>query len=591
MFQNYISRRRKFSLLSFIIALVVLLCFSFLSFRQITSLQKSEQLVTQSYQVKVLLEQLISCTRDAEINQLTYSVTKDSTFQKPYNIIRTKLDTIFSQLKLLTIDNPTQQKNIAEIQPIVNHRLDILYNDTTSNTSNLKSKVTSGKIVMDELQQKINNIITEADRLLQERKNAHKNELTITPYFALLLLIFSVLKFFTAFYVINNDFKKINKVTNELKLINDSFEHAEEIAKISHWQLNLEDNKLTYSDNQYLLLGCQPGEFPPTIAAYLNFVHPDDRAMIVEGGNKMTTQSTTSDVVFRVIRKDGALRYFKSTGRILEDNNGKKFAIGINYDITEQYIISKELEEKNTELTNRNIELASFNYIASHDLQEPLRKIQLFISKIFDDNELKLSEKNIDYFTRMQNAANRMQNLIGDLLTYSKTNEGYKVFEATNINAIVENIKEELYADETIAEKNITINFKDLPTINGIPFQVKQLFANLIDNSIKYSKPMRPLIITIESSIVNGTSIKDIPNANEEKKYFNIAVADNGIGFEQSYSKQIFTLFQRLHDKKSYTGTGIGLAICKKVVENHNGYIAATGEMNVGSTFNIYFPV
>lgn len=597
MFQKYISRRRNFSIFSFIVGLAVLFYFSFLSFRQIKVLEQSEQLLTQSYQVKVLLEQIISYSNDIETERLAYAITNDTEFIKPIGVIQSKLDTLYNKVNLLTKDNPMQQKNLSEIKPLIDQRIAVLQDNNTilnavsMDAASVKTKIKNETESINALHQKISSMVIVEDKLLSERKAEHKSVLTKMPYFAMLLLAFSIFKFLISFYVINNDFKRINKVSNELKLINDSFEHAQEIANISHWQWDLETNKQIFSDNQYVLLGCKPGEFEPTFEAYLNFVHPDDRAKVLKENNDLLTNNIANDSVYRIIRKDGELRYFKSVGRLITDENGKKVIIVTKYDITDQYLISKELEERNAELTNTNTELASFNYIASHDLQEPLRKIQLFISKIFDDKELQLSEKNLDYFKRMQTVANRMQNLIEDLLIYSRTNASEKSFEPTDINLIVENIKNEIIADEAKADKDITINFKDLPVVNGISFQLKQLFSNLIDNSVKYSNPMLPLVINIESSIVDGVSIQDIPESKMHKKYYQITVTDNGIGFEQYYSKQIFNLFQRLHDKKSFSGTGIGLAICKKVAENHNGFIAASGEINKGAVFTFYMPV
>ena len=236
-----------------------------------------------------------------------------------------------------------------------------------------------------------------------------------------------------------------------------------------------------------------------------------------------------------------------------------------------------------------NKELSAFTYVASHDLQEPLRKTQLFISRILDNKEQILSEKNIDYFKRIQASSNRMQVLINDLLDYSRVTETTDNFETIDLNTIIENVLQELTLAETIKETNTTINCGILPEIQGISFQLKQLFTNLISNSLKYSDAGRVPVIDIKSVIMNG---KDLANkkADANIKYNKITVTDNGMGFEQQYAEKIFTLFQRLHDKQTYTGTGIGLAICKKVVENHHGFINATSTPNQGATFSIYFP-
>ena len=583
--------------ISFVIAVFMLLFISSLTYRQIVSLNESEQSVTHTYKVQILLEQLFSFAKDAETGQRGFIITKDSSFLQPYFTARPKIDSIYNQLRVLTGDNSNQQENLDQLKPIINRRFELLANRMNEignrqyiiHSDTLRAKMLTEKVVMDMLRQHLNKMIGNESLLLAERQKAHKSELNITPFFSLFLLFFSLLMFIAAYYKITNDVKKLKELNNELILIKESFEHAEKIANISHWEWILESNQLTFSDNQYLLLGFQPNEFEPTIDNYIMHVHPDDRQIVLNGNDSILAKHIASDTVFRVIRKDGELRYFRSTGKMLTDNLGKKTVVGINYDITDQYLASKELEDKNAELIRSNIELASFNYVASHDLQEPLRKIQLFISRIFDDKDLVLSEKSKEYFKRIQLSANRMQVLIDDLLTYSRVNGTDKIFERTDLNEILDAVIEELVQTRTLEEQHTKINISNLPEVDGIPFQLKQLFTNLISNALKYSKPNQLPIIDIHSTIVNAEELKAL-QPDFSKKYYKISVTDNGMGFEQQYAERIFALFQRLHDKDSFSGTGIGLAICKKVMENHSGFITAISAPNKGTTFIVYLP-
>ncbi len=250
---------------------------------------------------------------------------------------------------------------------------------------------------------------------------------------------------------------------------------------------------------------------------------------------------------------------------------------------------NEEKEKRTNELLTANKELSAFTYIASHDLQEPLRKTQLFLSRILEDKEQLLSEKNLDYFKRMEISSRRMQLLINDLLSYSRVNESDKELTNVYLNDVIDNVLEELTLIQTIEEKNATITCGSLPQINGIPFQLEQLFTNLISNSIKYSYPDRPPVIDIQYTVVKGTEMPET-NANPGKSYYKITITDNGIGFEQENAEKIFMLFQRLHDKQKYAGTGIGLTICKKITENHHGFITATSIPDQGSTFTVYLP-
>ena len=240
------------------------------------------------------------------------------------------------------------------------------------------------------------------------------------------------------------------------------------------------------------------------------------------------------------------------------------------------------LEEKNRELKYNNRELQSFNYIASHDLQEPLRKIQLFTGRILEEDEQNLSQVSVKYFNTVRNAAGRMQNLIQALLTYSTSDAKGMDFKRTNLNSVVEDIKIDL--EEKIHSANATIVCDNLPKLSVIPLQFHQLLQNLIANGIKYQKAELDPIITI-------TAEKVVDEKDGTRKMWKICVEDNGIGFDQQYDSKIFELFQRLHGKNEYEGTGIGLAICKKIVQNHKGYIKVISEVGKGSNFCIFVPV
>ena len=392
--------------------------------------------------------------------------------------------------------------------------------------------------------------------------------------------------------------RELEKSNAELLITTESIKHAEEIGRFSTWQWDLETNTLKYSDNQYQLLGCEPQSFEPTVEKYLEFVHPEDRHIITEGGEQVLNDIGTPPAFFRIIRKDGQIRYIKSIAKSLIDINGKHTLIGINSDITEQYLNSLTLETKNQELMQSNSELASFNHIASHDLQEPLRKIQLFISRIEENEQKIMSEIGKEYFARIQLSTHRMRVLIDDLLLFSRTNKAEKVFEEVDLTQLLKNAKRELA--EAINEKNAVIIFSQLPILNVIPFQIQQLFINLISNSLKYSRDEITPIIEISCERITakknptlqllqteGNKILQISN---EKIYHKISFKDNGIGFDQNYVENIFILFQRLHHKTAYSGTGIGLAICKKIVENHAGFITAEGRPDDGATFIFFLP-
>jgi len=254
---------------------------------------------------------------------------------------------------------------------------------------------------------------------------------------------------------------------------------------------------------------------------------------------------------------------------------------------------TSQLEQLNTELENANKDLTTFTYVSSHDLQEPLRKIQNFAICILLEEEKNLSAKGKGYFERMRQTAKRMQVLIEDLLTYSRTKSSERKFEKTDLHTIIDEVKN--HYEEAILEKKATIEIADLCEINVIRFQFRQLMDNLISNSLKFSIPATPPYITFKSNTVQGNVLYAEKPALAGKliakvNYCHITYTDNGIGFDPQYNERVFEVFQRLHNQEEYIGTGMGLAICKRIMENHNGIITASGKLNKGVQFDIYIP-
>jgi PAS domain S-box-containing protein len=252
------------------------------------------------------------------------------------------------------------------------------------------------------------------------------------------------------------------------------------------------------------------------------------------------------------------------------------------------------LEEKNQALTQSNEELASFAYVASHDLQEPLRKIQVFSTRILEKAQDSFTTEIKDYFGRIMGSAKRMQNLIRALLEYSRLNISGTTFVLTDLNQLLEEVKNTIV--EVMDENKATIVVSALPVVKVIPYQMNQLFSNLILNAIKYRKPDVDPFITISTQLIDSSDLPALATqkagtANRPQKFWQIRVADNGIGFEPAYAERIFELFQRLHGNNEYDGTGIGLAICRKVMQAHGGYITAESKSGIGTVFNIYLPL
>jgi|GEM_PF-791191 len=327
-------------------------------------------------------------------------------------------------------------------------------------------------------------------------------------------------------------------------------------------------------------------------------VHPNMLDEVYTGWMKSMETGDDFNHIFLLKRFDGFFRWHMSRTIALRDNKGKITEwIGTLTDIHEQKIFEEKLEAmvddrtqklntsnkllalKNIELEKTNKELESFNYVASHDLQEPLRKIQTFISTI---HEWDLRGDDAQrYMDKIFNSAARMSQLIQDVLMYGRISAEDQ-FVATDLNAIINNVLTDY--ELLISEKNAKIYCDRLPNIKAVPLQMHQLFFNLISNSLKYSSD-KPLI-TIEGEIVEHKT-----DQGKITDCLQITFRDNGIGFEEQYNEQIFKLFQRLHAKTEFTGTGIGLSICKKIIDRHRGTIMAKSSPGEGATFIIKLPV
>jgi PAS domain S-box-containing protein len=278
-------------------------------------------------------------------------------------------------------------------------------------------------------------------------------------------------------------------------------------------------------------------------------------------------------------------RWIEITVSKLDDDH----LITIFTDVTKTHQTELQQTQLIEELRRSNESLEDFSYAASHDLKEPIRKIQVFTTLLTEKLQDHPKEDEKRLLDRISNAADRMRLLVDDLLEYSHVSFNPRQSEEIDLNEKVALILVDL--DMQVKEKNASVNVQRLPTIHGFKRQIQQLFQNLISNSLKYSKPGVDPIIQISSKEVKGSEADiKVGVADQEKLFYQIELKDNGIGFEPESAEKIFGMFQRLHGNNEFSGTGIGLAIAKKVVENHHGYIIAEGEDGRGATFRVLLP-
>jgi len=556
----------------FIFILIILTSIEWFTVRTTNELIDNTKLVNHTHTVITKLELVFSFLKDAESGQRGYMLTNDSIYMDRYKTDNADVVNEIEDIKKLMADNPEYEQRIMLLDSLVKvryHRMEL-----TLQFHDIKGQKAVSEMIMTKEENRIMDQIRKViDALKDDQKellalNTARTDESAKRTISVILITGSVsfLIVLFALYFINNDNIKRKKAEEEL---NRFFTLSLDMMCIVGADGFFKRINPAFED----VLGYTREEL--FAKPYHEFLHPDDKEKTTTEVSRMIDEGTKLTIENRCIRKDGAVRWL--AWKAVPVGNMRYASAR---DITEQKLAAEKIKMMNQELELRvqkrtaelkrsNEELQQFAYVASHDLQEPLRMVASYMQLLERKYKGQLDEKADMYIGFAVDGASRMKALINDLLNFSRVDSKAQELMPTDFNVIIEEVKQNL--KEAIKESNAEVIVEAiLPTVNAEKTQMIQLFQNFISNAIKFRGDIPPVIIV---------------SAEEQATHWIFKIKDNGIGIEKEYFDRIFVIFQRLNDRTEYPGTGIGLAICKKIVERHGGQIWLESQPGNGTTF------
>ena len=588
------SIRRKV-LLGFGVVFAMLGIIALISYRSTRGFIKTAEWVAHTHEVLEIEERALRNLMGMESGRRGFLITGDDRFLRGYEDAQTQVITNFNRLRTLTSDTPQQTTKLETLKVLLNRSIALQGAEIDARRSQgLASGISmfAGGESQRVLQQ-IEGVLTDFERdqreLLRQRAaltNTIANG-TMLAIFAGTSLTFVTL--LVACYMILGDIGARRRAEEALasehnllsSIIDTMPDHVFVKDVKSRYILDNAAHRryLGLSDDQ-IIEGTTAADYFPREAVEQA---EDDDLHIIETGKPVINREIP------VIRDGVVAQWLETTKVPLRDTDGMIVGlVGISSDISERKLAEEKLRRFAAQLERSNSELQNFASVASHDLQEPLRKVQAFGDRLRAKCSDGLGELGLDYLGRMQNAASRMQVLIHDLLKLSRVTTRAQPFEPCDLGKVLRDVLSDL--EVSIEKQGAKIEVSPLPTIDADPVQLWQLFQNLISNSLKFHVPGEHPRICITGRTYEARE-HFIAGAHAGDRVCEITVEDHGIGFEEKFAEQIFVVFQRLHSRDEYEGTGIGLAVCRKITDRHGGQIVAKSAPGVGATFVVTLPV
>lgn len=390
---------------------------------------------------------------------------------------------------------------------------------------------------------------------------------------------------------IAHEITDVLKSKEEIETTRELLDETEELLQFGSWAWEFGTNTVSWTPGLYSLLGYAPLEVAGRVDfdLYLSHVLEEYAQPFRDMIESAVKEKSDFSYEYLLKTRSGEIKNISTRGKLVRDENGEVIKmLCINRDVTPLRNFQRGQERNIRELNRSNRELEEFAYIASHDLQEPLRKISMFTERLKAKYEKTFDEEGELFIDRILASAGNMRTLIDDLLDFSRVNRKTNTYDQVDIKSVFAAVVSEL--ELKIEETNANIRLSGtLPTVEAVSSEMKQLFSNILANAIKFRKSSVSPQIRVHGAGV-GRAEKTALGLSSDGSFHKIEIQDNGIGFEPEYSEKIFQIFQRLNGKAEYPGSGIGLAICKKIVEKHNGIIFAKSLPDHGSTFTVILP-
>jgi len=567
---------RKQTLYLFAFSFILFLIAAVIQRKSISDMSNYTMSVDKTQDIITSLEALNNQFKSAQIYSPRFEVIAEN-FYNLYRMDAEKIPDELIELRELLKQDPVQLKRLDSLENLINTHLDALF---AKNIYEIIQAEEAWRLAyLFKISATINLMVDYEERLLTNRQRDLQNSLRWSNILSTLFTVMagSIIIGIFIFTML------LSKKRNWLEGFLESILNTSQNGIISFIAIREKDEivdfEIEYANRAIEnLLGFKPKQVTGKRLSEFT-TQLDDNSMerykeVVETGDMMEYENS--------IKVGDDIRWFFIRLARREDGVTSTF-----HEITTLKKSEEELKQSVEELAKSNAELEQYAYVASHDLQEPLRKIQTFGNLLWERNHDNLDEKGKQQLQKILSSSARMSTLIKDILGYSSLRDQPE-FERTSLNEELQLVLQDL--DLLITQRRAIIKTAGLPTIDAIPLQMRQLFFNLLNNALKFVPAERKPLIEIKCRSIPAEEIKAREDLVNDTKYYEIEVADNGIGFNNSHAEQIFGLFKRLHPKDSYGGSGIGLALCYKVVQNHNGVIFAEGEEDKGARFHVILP-